>query len=79
MKFVNNETGFAFGNWSVSIYRRRVGNRLDGRRYDYTFDATKLERQGDQWAIIAKVKGNGQKQSAIAAIKGYDLGVDKVV
>jgi len=72
MKFINNEAGFAFGNWAVSIYRRRVGNRLEGHRYDYTFDATKLERQGDQWAIIARVKGNGKKQSAIAAIQNHE-------
>jgi hypothetical protein len=74
MRFINDETGFSFNDWAVSIYRRRMGNRLKGHCYEYSFNATKLERQGDQWAIIAQIKGNGKKQEALAAIKKHNQG-----
>ena len=72
MKFHNNEASFAFNGWSVSIYRNRFGNRMEGRSYRYSFRAYKLEKSGDRFQIIATVSGKGSKTDAINAIKQHD-------
>lgn len=69
MKFLQGEAGFAHGNWSVTIYRSRLGNKMDGFRYYYSFEATQLEPKGDGYVITNRVRGNGGKRDALNAIQ----------
>ena len=70
MKFVNGEAGFAYQGWAVSLYRSRLGNKMDGRHYQYSFQALKAEPKPDGgFAIVDRVEGKGTKQDAINAIK----------
>ena len=69
MNFFRGEAHFVHDNWSVTIYRSRLGNKMDGFRYYYSFEATQCEPQGDGYAITNRVSGNGGKRDAINAIK----------
>jgi hypothetical protein len=69
MNFVQGEAHFVHNNWSVTIYRSRLGNRMDGFRYHYSFQAIQCEPQADGYVITNKVRGNGGKRDALNAIK----------
>jgi hypothetical protein len=69
MKFFCGEANFVHGNWSVTVYRSRLGNRMDGFRYYYSFQATQCEPQGDGYVITNRVRGNGSKREALKAIQ----------
>jgi hypothetical protein len=69
MKFFRGEAHFVHGNWSVTVYRSRLGNRMDGFRYYYSFEATQCEPQGDGYVITNRVRGNGGKREALNAIQ----------
>jgi hypothetical protein len=70
MKFTNNEAGFAYGNWAVSVTRTRIGNRMDGYKYHYSFSATECVQQPEGgFKILGATRGDGGKASAIAAIE----------
>jgi hypothetical protein len=69
MKFTNDESGCAYENWTISIYRYRYGNKMSGIRIIYTFCATECIKDGNRYRIGAKVKGYGKKRAAIAEIK----------
>ena len=72
MKFSNHMAAFAFRDWSVTVWRRRTGNRLSGYSYAHSFTAHKLVKDGDRWRIVAEVEGFGQKRKAIAAINKFE-------
>lgn len=69
MKFFRGEAHFVHSNWSVTVYRSRLGNRMDGFRYYYSFEATQCEPQGDGYVITNRVRGNGGKREALNAIQ----------
>jgi hypothetical protein len=70
MKFTNNEAGFAYGNWSVRVTRTRLGNRMDGYHYHYSYSATECIAQPEGgYKILGATRGEGGKASAIAAIE----------
>ena len=69
MKFDQGEAGFAHKGWSVTITRSRLGNKMDGHRYLYSFRANKCEQQGDVWIITNRIQGEGGKREALNAIK----------
>ena len=72
MKFHDHTATFSYQDWSVTIKRSRLGNRMDGYKYCYSFSANKLVKDNDQWRIVANVKGYGQKRNAIAAIIKFE-------
>jgi hypothetical protein len=69
MNFHQGEAGFAHKGWSVTITRSRLGNKMDGHRYLYSFRANKCEQQGDVWIITNRIQGEGGKREALNAIK----------
>jgi hypothetical protein len=68
MMFTQNQAHFVHGNWSVTIHRSWLGNKMDGKRYVYSFDATQCEPHGDGYIITNRVHGNGGKREALKAI-----------
>lgn len=68
MNFLQGKAHFAHNNWSVTVYRSRLGNKIDGHRYHYSFEATQCKPQGDGYVITNRVRGNGGKRDALNAI-----------
>lgn len=69
MNFVRGEAHFVHKNWAVTIFRSRLGNKMDGYQYFYSFEATQCKPEGDGFVITNRVSGNGGKRDALNAIK----------
>ncbi len=72
MKFSHHTATFSVRDWTVTVRRRRTGNRLSGYSYAHSFTAYKLVKDGDRWRIVAEVNGVGQKRKAVAAIDKFE-------
>ena len=75
LKFTNGESGFAYKGWTVTVYRSRLGNKLEGYHYLHSYEAAKCEKKPDGigFSITATLRGNGGKSKAIEAINSYIL------
>ena len=69
MNFFRGEAHFVHDNWAVTIFRSRLGNKMDGFRYFYSFEATQCKPEGEGYVITNRVSGKGGKRDAINAIK----------